>query len=45
MKYADLIVPSNNTARIQEIHKFVGHFILEHTENKLIKKKLIIKNE
>ena len=46
-KYSDinLIVPSNNTARIQEIHKFVGHFILEHTENKLIKKKLIIKNE
>ena len=39
-KYSDinLVIPSNNTARIQEIHKFIGHFILEHTENKLIKK-------
>ena len=39
-KYSDvcLIVPSNNTARIQEIHKFIGHFVLEQTENILIKK-------
>ena len=46
-KYVDLkiIVPSKNTARIQEIHQFIGHFILEQTENLLIKnyrnKKLI----
>tara|TARA_B100001057_G_C22641875_1_gene868565 strand:- start:52 stop:645 length:594 start_codon:yes stop_codon:yes gene_type:complete len=40
-KLADinLIVPSQNTARIQEIQKFLGHFILEQTENQLIKKK------
>ena len=39
-RYSDvcLIVPSNNTARIQEIHKFIGHFVLEQTENILIKK-------
>ena len=38
-KYVDLkiIVPSKNTARIQEIHQFIGHFILEQTENLLIK--------
>ena len=32
-----LIVPSNNTARIQECHIFLGHYILEETENFLIK--------
>ena len=38
-KYSDIkiIVPSKNTARIQEMHKFLGHFILEQTENLLIK--------
>ena len=40
-KLADinLIAPSQNTARIQEIQKFLGHFILEQTENLLLKKK------
>jgi len=28
-----LIVPSNNTARIQECHIFLGHFILEKVED------------
>lgn len=31
-----LIVPSNNTARIQECHIFLGHFILEKIEDFLI---------
>ena len=35
----NLIVPSKNTARIQEVQKFIGHFILEQTEELLIKKK------
>jgi D-sedoheptulose 7-phosphate isomerase len=34
-----LIVPSNNTARIQECHIFLGHFILEKVEDFLISKK------
>ena len=34
----NIIVPSNNTARIQEIHIFLGHFIFEQVENLLIKK-------
>jgi len=34
-----IIVPSTNTARIQEVHIFLGHFILEQVENLLIKKK------
>ena len=40
-KFSDinLIVPSQNTARIQEIQKFLGHFILEQTEDLLTKKK------
>jgi D-sedoheptulose 7-phosphate isomerase len=33
----DLIIPSNNTARIQEAHMFLGHHIFEMVENKLIK--------
>jgi D-sedoheptulose 7-phosphate isomerase len=39
-KFADynLIVPSFNTARIQETHIFLGHFIFEQVENLLIKK-------
>ena len=32
-----LIVNSSNTARIQESHIFLGHFILEQVENILIK--------
>ena len=38
-----IIVPSNITARIQECHIFLGHFILEQVENNLIKKKFIKK--
>tara|TARA_B100001564_G_C20634667_1_gene669093 strand:- start:1220 stop:1816 length:597 start_codon:yes stop_codon:yes gene_type:complete len=36
-KYCDisLIVPSSKTARIQEAHIFLGHFILENVEKKL----------
>lgn len=33
-----IIVKSNNTARIQEAHIFLGHFILENVEDLLIKK-------
>mgnify|MGYP001498825818 CR=1 FL=1 len=33
-----LVVPSNNTARIQECHIFLGHFILEKVEDFFIKK-------
>ena len=32
-----IIVPSNNTARIQEGHIFIGHYIFEQVENNLIK--------
>ncbi len=32
-----ICVQSTNTARIQECHIFLGHYILEHTENILIK--------
>ena len=34
-----LIIPSNNTARIQECHIFLGHFILEKVEDLIISKK------
>ncbi len=34
-----LLVASNNTARIQECHIFLGHFILEKVEDFLISKK------
>lgn len=33
-----LIVPSDNTARIQECHIFLGHFILEKVEEKILNK-------
>lgn len=33
-----LIVPSNNVARIQECHIFLGHFIFEQVEKLLIKR-------
>lgn len=36
-----LIIPSNNTARIQECHIFLGHFIMEKVEDFLILKKKI----
>lgn len=32
-----LLVPNKSTARIQECHIFLGHFILEQVENLLIK--------
>lgn len=31
-----LVIPSKNTARIQECHIFLGHFILEKIEDKII---------
>ncbi len=34
-----LTIPSNNTARIQECHIFLGHFILEKIEDIIIKRK------
>ena len=34
----EIIVPSNNTARIQECHIFIGHFIFQSAEDRLIKK-------
>ena len=38
-KYTEnsILVPSKNTARIQECHIFLGHYILEKTEDILIK--------
>mgnify|MGYP001204417211 FL=1 len=33
-----LIISSNNTARIQECHIFLGHFILEKIEDLILKK-------
>ena len=36
-----LIISSNNTARIQECHIFLGHFILEKVEDYIIQKILI----
>lgn len=39
-KFCDikLLVPSKSTARIQECHIFLGHFIFEQVENLLLKK-------
>lgn len=34
-----MIIPSKNTARIQECHIFLGHFILEKVEDLIISKK------
>ena len=34
----NLIIPSSNTARIQEAHIFLGHHIFEQVENLLFKK-------
>ncbi len=36
-----LVIPSSNTARIQEEHKFLGHFILEQIETMLLSDKKI----
>ena len=33
-----IVVPSRNTARIQEMHIFIGHYILEKVENLFFKK-------
>ena len=33
----NLIIPSSNTARIQEVHIFLGHYIFEQVENLLFK--------
>ncbi len=40
-KFCDvkLIVPSKTTARIQECHIFLGHFIFEQVENLILKKR------
>jgi D-sedoheptulose 7-phosphate isomerase len=35
----DIIIPSNITARIQEAHMFLGHYIFERVEQELIKKR------
>ena len=34
----DIIVPEKNTARIQECHIFLGHFIFEQVENLILNK-------
>ncbi len=38
-----LVIPSSNTARIQEEHKFLGHFILEQIETMLLSDKKLNK--
>jgi len=38
-----LIVPSKNVARIQEAHIFLGHYIFEQVENKILNKNYIFK--
>ena len=40
----NLIIPSSNTARIQEAHIFLGHYIFEQVENLLFKKNQKIKS-
>ena len=40
----DIIVQEKNTARIQECHIFLGHFIFEEVENSLINNKYKFKN-
>lgn len=35
----DIIIPSNQTARIQEAHIFLGHYIFERVEDELIKER------
>jgi|TARA_A100000164_G_C21907753_1_gene773941 D-sedoheptulose 7-phosphate isomerase len=36
-----LIVSGNSTARVQEAHIFLGHYIFECVENKLLKEKIL----
>ena len=36
-----IIIPHNNTARIQEAHIFIGHIMLEVVEDLMLRKKLI----
>ena len=40
-KYCDykIVVPKTNVARIQECHIFLGHYILEQVENRILYKK------
>jgi D-sedoheptulose 7-phosphate isomerase len=42
MKYCDLPIniPSDNTARIQESHIFIGHYIFERVEDLILQKRL-----
>ncbi len=44
MSDVEIIVPSNNVARIQECHIFLGHFIFEQVENLILKKNKVKKN-
>ena len=39
MSSKSLVISSYNTARIQECHIFLGHFILEKVEDFIISKK------
>ena len=43
LKYCDLafIVPSNKTARIQEVHITAGHAVIEFVEAKLIEEEFL----
>jgi D-sedoheptulose 7-phosphate isomerase len=43
--YSDvsLIIPSKNVARIQEAHIFLGHYIFEQVEKKILNKNYIFK--
>jgi D-sedoheptulose 7-phosphate isomerase len=45
MKYCDIPIniPSDNTARIQESHIFIGHYIFERVEDLILQKRLYIK--
>ena len=36
-----IIIPSNNTARIQEAHITIGHAVMEYVESELLKKNII----
>jgi len=36
-----IIIPSNNTARIQEAHITIGHAVMEYVETELLKKEII----
>ncbi len=37
MSDLSIVVPNSNTARIQEMHIFIGHYIIENVEDLLIK--------